>query len=68
MNHGFVVGNKRVWFAATPVFLRINGFDINATAQDILQFVIGSLEAGVFEKERLEAWLRGNTAPSAVST
>lgn len=68
MNHGFVDGNKRVGFAATHVFLRINGFDITATAQETLQFVIGSLDAGVFEKERLEAWLRGNTAPSAVST
>jgi len=63
MNHGFVDGNKRVGFAATHVFLRINGLDITATAQDTLQFVIGSLDAGVFEKERLEAWLRSNTAP-----
>jgi len=61
MNHGFVDGNKRVGFAATHVFLRINGLDITATADDTLQFVIGSLEAGVFEKSRLEAWLRANT-------
>jgi death-on-curing protein len=61
MNHGFVDGNKRVGFAATHVFLRINGLDITATSQDTLQFVIGSLEVGVFEKERLEAWLRSNT-------
>jgi death-on-curing protein len=62
MNHGFVDGNKRVGFAATHVFLRSNSLDITATAQDTLQFVIGSLDAGVFEKERLEAWLRGNSA------
>ena len=62
MNHGFVDGNKRVGFAATHVFLRLNGLDITATADDTLQFVIGSLEAGTFEKHRLEAWLRSNTS------
>jgi death-on-curing protein len=61
MNHGFIDGNKRVGFAATHVFLRINGLDITATAHDTFQFVIGALDAGVFEKERLEAWLRTNT-------
>jgi death-on-curing protein len=62
MNHGFVDGNKRVGFAATYVFLRINGLDITATAPEALGFVIGSLEAGVFEKVRLEDWLRSNTS------
>lgn len=62
MNHGFVDGNKRVGFAATHVFLRINGLDITATARETLQFVIGSLDAGVFEKVRLESWLRANTS------
>jgi len=61
MNHGFVDGNKRVGFAATHVFLRINSLDITATAHDTLQFVIDSLDKGVFEKGRLEAWLRANT-------
>jgi death-on-curing protein len=61
MNHGFIDGNKRVGFAATHVFLRINGFDITATAHDTLQFVIDALDRGVFEKSRLEAWLRANT-------
>lgn len=62
MNQGFVDGNKRVGFAATHVFLCINGFEIAATVQETLQFVTGSLDSGVFEKERLEAWLRSNTA------
>jgi death-on-curing protein len=62
MNHGFVDGNKRVGFAATYVFLRLNGLDLTASADATLQFVISSLEAGEFEKNRLEAWLRSNTA------
>jgi len=62
MNRGFVDGNKRVGFAATHVFLRVNGLDITATTQDTLQYVIDLLDAGLFEKNRLEVWLRANTA------
>jgi death-on-curing protein len=61
MNHGFMDGNKRVGFAATYVFLRINGLDIVASPEATLEFVIGSLEQSTFEKTRLEAWLRTNT-------
>jgi death-on-curing protein len=61
MNHGFVDGNKRVGFAATYVFLRINGLAITASSDCTLQFVIEALEAGAFEKPALETWLRANT-------
>lgn len=62
MNHGFIDGNKRVGFAATYVFLRINGVNIDATATATLKFVIGKLEAGNFTKDVLEAWLRKHTS------
>jgi len=62
MNHGFIDGNKRVGFAATYVFLRVNGLLLNASASATLEFVIGALEVGNFRKELLEAWLRENTA------
>jgi death-on-curing protein len=68
MNHGFIDGNKRVGFAATYVFLRINGFVIGATVKAALTFVIGNLEAQTFTKDVLEAWLRKNTKPAADST
>jgi len=61
MNHGFIDGNKRVGFAATYVFLRINGMIIQASVDSTLQFVIGALEAGTFEKNALYAWLREHT-------
>lgn len=61
MNHGFVDGNKRIGFAATYVFLRINGVTIDATVETILEFVIGRLESHSFQKDGLETWLRGNT-------
>lgn len=58
MNHGFIDGNKRVGFAATYVFLRINGLTITATIEATLEFVIGKLEAGSFTKDVLDDWLR----------
>ncbi|MCX7035883.1 MAG: type II toxin-antitoxin system death-on-curing family toxin [Proteobacteria bacterium] len=61
MNHGFIDGNKRVGLAATYVFLRINGLELKASSKATLSFVIGSLEARTFEKNRLDAWLRRHT-------
>jgi len=61
MNHGFIDGNKRVGLAATYVFLRINGLELKASSKATLSFVIGSLEAKTFEKNRLDAWLRRHT-------
>lgn len=61
MNHGFIDGNKRVGFAATYVFLRINGLIIQASVEATLQFVIGALETSTFEKNALDAWLREHT-------
>ena len=61
MNHGFIDGNKRVGFAATYVFLSINGLTITASVKSTLQFVVSTLETGTFEKEKLERWLRRHT-------
>jgi len=62
MNHGFIDGNKRVGFAATYVFLGVNGYSINASVKVTLKFVIGKLESGEFNKGVLEAWLRKHAA------
>ena len=61
MNRGFFDGNKRVGLAATYVFLRINGLELKVSSRAALSFVIGSLEAKTFEKNRLDAWLRRHT-------
>lgn len=61
INHGFIDGNNRVGFAATYVFLRINGLLINASVKSTHKFVIGKLEAGMFNKDVLEQWLRKHT-------
>lgn len=62
-NHPFVDGNKRTVFAATYTFLAINGVRITAGAEATYTFIIGLHETAAFGFDRLEAWLRSNTAP-----
>lgn len=62
-NHPFVDGNKRTAFAATYTFLAINGVRITADADTTYAFIIGLHETASFRFDRLEAWLRGNSAP-----
>ena len=58
VNHPFVDGNKRVAFAVTDVFLRINGYEINATSQKIYSELIRLFDAKEFDFENLENFLR----------
>lgn len=64
MNHGFVDGNKRVGFACTYVFLRLNGLALTAVSDDVEAFILGNLQSKTFTKDHLDAWLRANTARS----
>jgi death-on-curing protein len=64
MNHGFIDGNKRVGFACTYVFLRMNGVRLNADASSTESFILSNLEGGTFNKDVLDAWLRANTGPA----
>jgi death-on-curing protein len=61
MNHGFVDGNKRVAFASLLIFLQLNGLDLVASPDDVIEFIYRHLEAGTFRKDALDAWLRTNT-------
>lgn len=64
MNHGFVDGNKRVAFACLYAFLRVSGMTITASPQAVIDFIYAHLEAGTFNKDNLDAWLRANTKPA----
>ncbi|MFT5427054.1 MAG: death-on-curing protein [Gammaproteobacteria bacterium] len=59
INHPFVDGNKRVAFAVTDVFLRINGYRITQSPMDIYEQMIEFFEQRTFNMEFLEPWLRG---------
>ena len=60
-NHPFIDGNKRAAFAATFVFLRINGLEIVARDEDAQTFILGLYDSGAVTFENLQSWLSKNT-------
>jgi death-on-curing protein len=56
-NHPFVDGNKRVAFATTAIFLRMNGFRIMVDAEEGEVFVIDSLIKKRATLEKIATWL-----------
>ena len=58
INHPFVDGNKRVAFAATDIFLRINGYRINCESMIIYADMMQMFETATFDLAHLEPWLR----------
>lgn len=59
INHPFVEGNKRIAFAATDVFLRINGWRMHRAPTQIYAEMIQMFETGMFDIAHLDPWLRG---------
>ena len=60
-NHPLVDGNKRTAFAATYVFLAINGLDIIATDDEAQDFVLGLYDTSSITFDNLRTWLSENT-------
>lgn len=58
INHPFVDGNKRIAFAATDIFLRINGYRINCESMIIYAEMMQMFETNTFDLAHLESWLR----------
>jgi len=61
-NHPFVDGNKRTAFAATFVFLAINGLDVTASDEDSQAFILDLYDAGSVNFANSQSWLLNNTA------
>jgi death-on-curing protein len=57
-NHGFVDGNKRIAFAATDTFLRINGLYLDVTSDDGHEFIYGSMDRQEFRFAEILPWIR----------
>ena len=60
-NHPFVDGNKHTAFAATYVFLAINGLEITATDDEAQDFVLGLYDTSSVTFDNLRVWLGENT-------
>lgn len=65
INHPFVDGNKRLAFAATDVFLRLNGYEFAIDGASIHAKIIELLESNRFKIDVLERWLRESVTPSS---
>jgi len=62
-NHPFIDGNKRTAFVATWLFLRLNGFDLDAPMQARYDTFL-ALADGPLADAALAAWLERNLRPS----
>ena len=58
VNHPFLDGNKRIAFAASHVFLQINGWQLKRPPTQIYGEMMKMFEAGQFDIAHLDPWLR----------
>ena len=65
-NHPFVNGNKRTAFAATHLFLKINGLSITAGQQAVVDFIAEryATQPHTMNHASLDGWLRANSRGS----
>ncbi len=56
-NHAFVDGNKRVAFAVTAIFLRMNGFRLKVDADNGESFLIKNVIGKKASIEEIASWL-----------
>ncbi|HMR07198.1 MAG TPA: type II toxin-antitoxin system death-on-curing family toxin [Polyangiaceae bacterium] len=57
MNHPFVDGNKRVAFALTAIFLRLNGYRLVVAADAAEAFLIDEVIVARAELAAIQLWL-----------
>lgn len=59
-NHAFVDGNKRIAFATTAVFLRMNGYRLKVDPDNGEKFLIDEVINGNAAIEKIASWLERN--------
>lgn len=59
INHPFIDGNKRIAFAATDVFLRINDFRLQRSPARIYAEMMQMFDSQTLDITHVEPWLRG---------
>jgi death on curing protein len=62
-NHGFIDGNKRVAFMAMYIFLGLNGYELDAPEQEVVDIIL-KLSSSSLEENELAQWLRKSAKPS----
>lgn len=56
-NHAFIDGNKRVAFATTAIFLRMNGYRLKVDADNGESFIIDRLIKARADIQEIAEWL-----------
>lgn len=64
-NHAFVDGNKRVSFALTDTFLRLNGFFLEVEPVEAHKFITAEIARGKFPYAHIRDWLRSHVLPTS---
>jgi death on curing protein len=59
LNHCFVDGNKRVAFAMTAIFLKMNGWRFVLTADEGETFLIGRVIEAKADFQEIANWIEG---------
>lgn len=62
-NHAFVDGNKRLSFAVTDTFLRLNGFYVEVDPVAAHKFITQAIERGEFRLAAVRDWLGSHICP-----
>ena len=62
-NHPFVDGNKRTGFMVAAVFLEVNGYELTATEESVVENTLG-LAAGKLKEKDYATWLKDNSRKS----
>lgn len=62
-NHAFVDGNKRVSFAVTDTFLRLNGFYLQVDPIPAHNFITEAIAKGEFRFGLILDWISSNIKP-----
>ena len=57
MNHAFIDGNKRIAWASSLVFLRMNGYRVRVSADEAEHFLIEQVIVGHAELPAIAGWL-----------
>ena len=58
INHPFVDGNKRIAFASSDVFMRINGWRLQRAPMQVHKEMIQMFESDTFDIAHIDPWLR----------
>lgn len=62
-NHAFLDGNKRICFAATDTFLRVNGYYLEVEPLTAHRFIADSIGKREFRIWQIRVWLSGIARP-----